>query len=233
MGVDLLISCSYTAPETPPLQFRVEATDSQTLVLSWEPPNSEYQNGIITNYTVNIIEMETGIVHQNVTGNTSITVFPQHPYYTYNCSVAARTSAGLGPFTLSRTIQMPEDGKQCRYKLYLYLMLNIVLSPVQLAPSAAPSGVNFNMVSSSGFTLMWNAPPPENHNGYIHHYVIHIIEVSTGIEYTLTSVATQKSIDFLHPYYNYTCTLSAVTIQLGPFSAAINITTSEDGKLHE
>ena len=108
-----------------------------------------------------------------------------------------------------------------------------MLSPVQLAPSAAPSGVNFNMVNSSGFTLMWNAPPPENHNGYIRHYVIHIIEVNTGIEYTLTSVATQKSIDFLHPYYNYTCTLSAVTNQLGPFSAAINITTSEDGKLHK
>ena len=107
------------------------------------------------------------------------------------------------------------------------------MSPVQIAPSAAPSAVNFNMVNSSGFTLMWNAPPPENHNGHIRHYVIHIIEVSTGIEYTLTSVATQKNIDFLHPYYNYTCTLSAVTNQLGPFSAAINITTSEDGKLHE
>ena len=114
VDVNPLTSNSCTAPETPPLQFRVEATDSRTLVLSWDPPNSEYQNGIITNYTVIIVEMETGIVHQNVTSNTSFTAFPQHPYYTYNCSVAARTSEGLGPFTLSRAVQMPEDGKQCR-----------------------------------------------------------------------------------------------------------------------
>lgn len=113
------------------------------------------------------------------------------------------------------------------------LTLNMVYVSCSLAPSAAPSGVNFNMITSSGFTLMWNALPPENHNGVIRHYAIHIIEVATGIEYTLTSVMTQKTIDFLHPYYNYTCTLSAVTNHLGPSSAAVNITTAEDGKLHE
>ena len=86
------------------------------------------------------------------------------------------------------------------------------------------------MISSSGFTLMWNAPPPEDHNGIIRHYAIHIIEVNTGMEYSLTSAVTQKAINFLHPYYNYTCAVSAVTNQLGPFSIELNVRTSEDGR---
>ena len=86
------------------------------------------------------------------------------------------------------------------------------------------------MISSSGFTLMWNAPPPEDHNGIIRHYAIHIIEVNTGMEYPSTSGVTQKAIDSLHPYYNYTCAVSAVTSQTGPFSIELNVRTSEDGR---
>jgi len=89
----------------------------------------------------------------------------------------------------------------------------------------------FINVSSSGFTLLWNAPPPEDHNGIIRHYAIHITEVNTGMEYPLRSPVTQKAVDFLHPYYNYTCAVAAVTIQPGPFSATINVMTSQDGEM--
>ena len=111
MITDLLQCCSHAVPETAPLQFTVQATDSQTLVLSWEPPLPEDRNGIITNYTVNITEMETGRQFQLVTDNTTITAFPLHPHYTYSCTVAAETSVGLGPYTALRAVQMPEDGK--------------------------------------------------------------------------------------------------------------------------
>jgi len=98
-------------PETAPLQFRVEATDPRTLILSWEAPNPEDRNGIIRQYTVNITELDTGMLTQLVTNDTTITAFPQHPYYTYSCVVAAETSVGLGPYTSPRAVQMPEDGK--------------------------------------------------------------------------------------------------------------------------
>ena len=101
----------HAVPETAPLQFRVEATDSRTLVLSWEAPNPEDRNGIIKQYTVNVTELDTGTLTQLVTNDTTITAFSQHPYYTYSCVVAAETSVGLGPFTSSRAVQMPEDGK--------------------------------------------------------------------------------------------------------------------------
>ena len=111
MNTVVLQSCLHPAPETAPLQFRVQVTDSRTLVLSWEPPLPEDRNGIIINYTVNITEMETGTQFQLVTDNTNITAFSLHPYYTYSCTVAAKTSVGLGPYTTPRPVQMPEDGK--------------------------------------------------------------------------------------------------------------------------
>ena len=111
MNTDLLHSCSHAVPETAPLNLSVQATDSRTLILNWEPPLSEDRNGIIINYTVNITEMETGTQFQLVTDNTTITAFSQHPYYTYSYTVAAETSVGLGPYTSPRAVRMPEDGK--------------------------------------------------------------------------------------------------------------------------
>jgi len=108
---DVAIQTPEDFPETAPLQFRVEAIDSRTLVLSWEAPNPEDRNGIIRQYTVNITELDTRTLTQLVTNDTTITAFSQHPYYTYSCVVAAETSVGLGPFTSSRAVQMPEDGK--------------------------------------------------------------------------------------------------------------------------
>ena len=85
------------------------------------------------------------------------------------------------------------------------------------------------LVNSSGFTLMWGAPPAEDQNGVIRYYAIHIIEITTSQEHTLNSTETQTEVYFLHPYYNYTYAVSAVTIELGPYTTATNIRTSEDG----
>jgi len=104
------------------------------------------------------------------------------------------------------------------------------LYSLYVAPSSAPVAVAAIMVNSSGFTLTWSSPPPEDHNGIIRQYAVHIIELITGLEYTLTSVEIQKSMYFLHPFYNYTIAVSAVTNQPGPFSAAIHVITSQGGK---
>ena len=101
--------------------------------------------------------------------------------------------------------------------------------PIHIAPSAAPVSVTSSVVNSSGFTLMWDAPPTEDQNGVIRYYAIHIIEINTSQEHTLNSTGTQTAVYFLHPYYNYTYAVSAVTIQLGPYTNATNIRTSEDG----
>ena len=86
-------------------------------------------------------------------------------------------------------------------------------------------------MSSSGFLLSWSAPPAVNHNGIIRNYTINITEENTGRQLQLTSNTNSQRVESLHPYYNYTCAVSTVTVAAGPYSVPVAITTLEDGML--
>ena len=62
-------------------------------------------------------------------------------------------------------------------------------------------------------------------------YHINITEVDTGNILSLVSYASHISVQFLHPYYTYASTVSAVTIEEGPYSEMFITTTPEDGKI--
>ena len=96
-------------PTLGPQSVVMTAINSTTLLVSWMPPPFEHQNGIIREYRLNITEMETGMVYRLVTTATSLTVPSLHPFYTYNCTVAAVTIAE-GPYSVEVNITMPEDG---------------------------------------------------------------------------------------------------------------------------
>ena len=98
-------------PTGPPQAVEVQPDNPTTLALSWQPPSLENQNGIIIHYRVNITEMETGRLLLFTAVNTSLSVSGLHPFYTYNCTVAAVT-VGLGPYSASVVVQTPEDGNQ-------------------------------------------------------------------------------------------------------------------------
>lgn len=89
---------------------QAHSENSTTLVLSWQPPPLDNQNGIIANYTANVTETETGRTFSVVTAQTTVTLSSLHPFYTYNCTVAAVT-VDLGPFSAPVVLEMPEDGK--------------------------------------------------------------------------------------------------------------------------
>ena len=98
------------------------------------------------------------------------------------------------------------------------------------APSSSPERVQLSAVSSSGFLLSWSAPPADNHNGIIRNYTINITEENTGRQLQLTTNTNSQRVESLHPYYNYTCVVSAVTVAAGPYSQPVSITTLQDGK---
>ena len=108
----LLLHFSLTVPTGPPQRVEVQSENSTTLVLSWQPPASENQNGIIVHYIVNITEMETGrLLSFTAVNMTTLSVPMLHPFYTYTCIVAAVT-VGVGPYSATVEVEMPEDGKQ-------------------------------------------------------------------------------------------------------------------------
>ena len=84
--------------------------NARTLILNWQPPLEENRNGPIVGYTANLTEILTGRNWQLLTETTQLIVNELHPFYSYNYSVAAKTSAGLGPFTAIMSVKMPEDG---------------------------------------------------------------------------------------------------------------------------
>jgi receptor-type tyrosine-protein phosphatase Q len=92
------------------LLVSAQALYPSSLILSWEPPVQELRNGIIQQYTVMIIEQETGRVISRSIRDTRLNVTSLHPYYTYNCTIAAATFAGTGPFSPAVVIQLPETG---------------------------------------------------------------------------------------------------------------------------
>ena len=89
---------------------RPQQISPTSFTLTWDPPSQEVRNGIIQQYTIWITELETGRSITLTSASTTVNVTSLHPYYTYNCSVAAETSA-IGPFSSPVVIQLPESRK--------------------------------------------------------------------------------------------------------------------------
>ena len=118
---DVFAVCfTYTAPSSSPQNVSIMALSSTSLSVSWDPPSFDSQNGIITEYRINITELETGNVISLISFNTFITVQFLHPYYTYVCVVSAVTNAE-GPPSEEVVITTPQDGKKV---IYVQIFIN-------------------------------------------------------------------------------------------------------------
>ncbi len=99
-----------------------------------------------------------------------------------------------------------------------------------IAPSNAPENVSVAVVSSTSIEVSWTAPPPAARNGIITEYRISVVEVDTGRQQDLVAFMTSFVVQPLHPHYTYHFSVSAHTVQTGPFSAVEVLQTPEDGE---
>ena len=98
------------APMSPPLNVSGSAVSATSLLLSWSSPLVSTHNGMIRMYTVRVLETETGAEFYHNSTDTTTALGSLHPYYTYECSIAAVTVA-YGPYSESITVQTEEDGR--------------------------------------------------------------------------------------------------------------------------
>ena len=107
-----------SAPTSPPTNLTVEEFTSDSISLSWNPPQFEERNGLIRQYFLTITRNDTGMSFQQTSNATEMTILSLHPFSTYIIAVAAET-VDVGPFTESIVVTLPEDGmwKLC-YLLY-------------------------------------------------------------------------------------------------------------------
>ena len=106
-----MTSFHYTVPSGAPENIVALSPTSTSVQLSWSPPPADQQNGIVTDYYINMTEVETGVTIQlTVTGATTLLIDTLHPYYVYNFFVSAATVVGQGPYSTLFSIRTPEDG---------------------------------------------------------------------------------------------------------------------------
>ena len=119
------------------------AVSSRSMIISWQPPIEEQRNGQIIEYNVNItLYKGTGESYMTTSVSTSVVVNSLHPNYVYQCFVASRTSAGLGPLN-QVVLKLPPDGEGKpgdEHKLIPVILLNIPpLSPNTHSTHRSPS----------------------------------------------------------------------------------------------
>ena len=101
------------------------------------------------------------------------------------------------------------------------------------APSTPPQNFTVEVLSSTAVFLQWISPRIDQQNGVIRNYLIRQYETNTGIltNYTQGGDHNELVVGSLHAHYQYQFTISAETVQQGPFSNPVIVTTQEAGEL--
>lgn len=107
MLIPLLIFLS--APSAPPTNVNGASLSSESIHITWNPPPTDLQNGLIRSYIIEVTENETGIISQHSTSMTQITLSSLHAFYHYDFTVAARTVSN-GPKSPPERVQTHPDG---------------------------------------------------------------------------------------------------------------------------
>ena len=105
--------CDYllvlnAVPTGIPQLVEAVAVSSSSIRITWAAPLEEEQNGVIRSYYINVTEVPTGNMFEIIAhGDETITMVDMlHPYYVYECAVAAYT-IGLGPAAYAQTLTYP------------------------------------------------------------------------------------------------------------------------------
>ena len=230
------------APSHHPQNITEQVLGPTSIHLSWSPPPEEHHNGVVRSYRVNVTEVETGRKLRYSTGSAEIVIRNLHPYYLYNCTVTAVT-VDEGPYSAVIAVRTKEAGNTNFLTSFMQLcsfvstqMCSVSLPYhthiIQTAPSAAPSNLRVTRTSPYSLLLRWNLPPPEHRNGIIRRYAIILTPLSSGRRVQQSVFANRITIRNLKAHTTYRCKVAAYTIAAGPFTAEVNITTSEDGEYH-
>ena len=127
------ITSIITAPTEVPRSVSVTINSSRSIMLSWERPSIEEENGLLIRYHVIVIETQihytddgveiTGMqkylnTTYNVSEGRAQLIESLHPDYNYTVRIAAATEPGIGPFSDAITVRTDMDGELFIHNLY-------------------------------------------------------------------------------------------------------------------
>jgi len=114
-------------------------------------------------------------------------------------------------------------------------------------PGGPPQNMTVDAISSTQILLSWKSPPSDVQNGRIRSYAIFVLEiqtntsltyeVNTSLTYEVNTSLTYEvntggrlQVGSLHPYFEYECSVAAVTIGPGPYTSPLSVETFEDSE---
>ena len=97
------------------------AINATTAQLTWEPPPLEHRNGIIQEYIIRVVGIDTNEEFEIYSNLFAAEISDLHPFYRYKFAISAQTIAA-GPFSAFSTLQMPEAGNIKLYLIYTTLI---------------------------------------------------------------------------------------------------------------
>ena len=86
------------------------------------------------------------------------------------------------------------------------------------------------VVTSRSIHVSWEPPLVDQQNGIIQRYLVMVMVQQTRTSLSLNSTSTSFTIPNLHPAYDYSIEVAAVTNSVGPYTSAISIRTPDDGE---
>ena len=116
----------FTVPTEAPRNVSVMIDSSRSIMLTWERPSPDQENGVLLIYHVIVIETQIHYTddgeeieemerYLNTTYNVSEgreqLIDMLHPDYNYTVSIAAATEPGIGPFSDPITVRTNMDGE--------------------------------------------------------------------------------------------------------------------------
>ena len=121
------LSSLITAPTEVPRNVSVTVESSRSIMLTWERPSLEEENGLLLRYHVIVIETQihytddgeeiTGMqrylnrTYDVSEGRAQLIDEMIHPDYNYTVRIAAATEPGIGPFSDPITVRTRMDGE--------------------------------------------------------------------------------------------------------------------------
>ncbi|XP_060093310.1 receptor-type tyrosine-protein phosphatase delta isoform X9 [Heteronotia binoei] len=187
-------------PSAPPQDISCNSPSSTSILVSWQPPPVEKQNGIITSYSIKY----TGIDGEDDKAYDILGIAPDTTQYLleqlekwteYRISVTAHTDVGPGPESESVLIRTDED-----------------------VPSGPPRKVEVEAVNSTSVKVSWRSPVPNKQHGQIRGYQVHYVKMENGeprgqpmLKDIMLADAQEMIISGLQPETTYSLTVTAYT----------------------
>uniref|UniRef100_A0A8C5M382 Receptor-type tyrosine-protein phosphatase S n=1 Tax=Leptobrachium leishanense TaxID=445787 RepID=A0A8C5M382_9ANUR len=200
--LDVREKTKQSKPSAPPQDVKCVSTRSTTLLVSWQPPPAESQNGILAGYSVRYQAMDSEDTElkevKDIPPQTTQNLLEGLEKWTaYRITVVAHTEIGPGPESSPVVIRTDED-----------------------VPSAPPRKVEVEVLNSTAIKVFWRSPIQNRQHGQIRGYQVHYVRMENGeakglplIKDVMLADAQEMVINGLQPETSYSITVAAYTMK--------------------